>query len=732
MDSHVAMEEWKDPNPGPESLMQGFLARAFQPDTFLGANGSEGSNAGFERHGLSVAVRPPKQEGQPVPLTPQFGQKCGASSSLAERMQARAGFSVPRLSVPCTAPAAAAGNPASGMASPYLTIPPGLSPATLLESPVFLSNAMGQPSPTTGKLFMLGGTSDNNPVRFEGPPHGNGPDGYPSKAFEVKSSHYLAEEKKRSLPNNQHQSLPSTEVPVKTENNIQTVHEANLLGQLNQQQINGQKQSTAKSVSHDNNPSHPAPDTVAGNENVAAPDHGQPADDGGDGRGDYPAMATAAPAEDGYSWRKYGQKQVKHSEYPRSYYKCTHPSCQVKKKVERSHEGHITEIIYKGTHNHPKPAQSRRPGVPPVHPFGDAQADVAAADNPGPQPNGHLWHNGGAGVQDWRGDGVDATSSPSLPGELCDSSASMQVHDGARFESPECVDVTSAVSDEVDGDDRVTHGSMSQGGADGEGDELESKRRKLESCAIDMSTASRAVREPRVVIQTTSEVDILDDGYRWRKYGQKVVKGNPNPRSYYKCTHPGCTVRKHVERASHDLKSVITTYEGKHNHEVPAARNSGGHPSSAAPGAAAAAGGGGGAPGQLHAGGARRPEQHPSLQDGLMRLGGCGFGLPPRDPLAPMGNYPYSAAAALGGASGASLPSLPMPAGLGGGVEGLKLPMLAPTLHPLLRHRQAMEAAGFMPPKAEVKSEAAPGNGAAASLYNQQLLRGRLSLGHQL
>lgn len=55
--------------------------------------------------------------------------------------------------------------------------------------------------------------------------------------------------------------------------------------------------------------------------------------------------------------------------------------------------------------------------------------------------------------------------------------------------------------------------------------------RKLDSCAtMDMSTASRAVREPRVVIQTTSEVDILDDGYRWRKYGQKVVKGNPNPR----------------------------------------------------------------------------------------------------------------------------------------------------------------------------------------------------------
>lgn len=33
-------------------------------------------------------------------------------------------------------------------------------------------------------------------------------------------------------------------------------------------------------------------------------------------------------------------------------------------------------------------------------------------------------------------------------------------------------------------------------------------------------------------------------------------------------------MRKHVERASTDPKAVITTYEGKHNHDVPAARNS--------------------------------------------------------------------------------------------------------------------------------------------------------------
>lgn len=39
-----------------------------------------------------------------------------------------------------------------------------------------------------------------------------------------------------------------------------------------------------------------------------------------------------------------------------------------------------------------------------------------------------------------------------------------------------------------------------------------------------------------------------DDGYHWRKYGEKQVKGSPYPRSYYKCSHPGCQVKKIVER----------------------------------------------------------------------------------------------------------------------------------------------------------------------------------------
>jgi hypothetical protein len=46
-------------------------------------------------------------------------------------------------------------------------------------------------------------------------------------------------------------------------------------------------------------------------------------------------------------------------------------------------------------------------------------------------------------------------------------------------------------------------------------------------------SSQKTLSEPKIIVQTTSEVDLLDDGYRWRKYGQKVVKGNPHPRYFY-------------------------------------------------------------------------------------------------------------------------------------------------------------------------------------------------------
>ncbi|XP_078444988.1 putative WRKY transcription factor 26 [Wolffia australiana] len=212
--------------------------------------------------------------------------------------------------------------------------------------------------------------------------------------------------------------------------------------------------------------------------------------------------------DDGYNWRKYGQKQLKASENPRGYYKCNYPGCSTKKKVERNLEGVITQIVYKGKHDHPKP-QTQRRSLYSQQIYQKIPKETAMA--------------------------VAPVGSPSTP----------------EYSS------VSSTGEEI---------------AESEPGAKRWKRREEEET---LTTSSRGAKEPRIVLQTTSDVDILDDGYRWRKYGQKVVKGNPNPRSYYKCTTAGCPVRKQVERASNDMKSVITTYEGRHNHNAPATRGVG-------------------------------------------------------------------------------------------------------------------------------------------------------------
>ncbi|KAJ4874639.1 putative WRKY transcription factor 57 [Raphanus sativus] len=80
--------------------------------------------------------------------------------------------------------------------------------------------------------------------------------------------------------------------------------------------------------------------------------------------------------------------------------------------------------------------------------------------------------------------------------------------------------------------------------------------------------AQKRIRQPRFAFMTKSDVDNLEDGYRWRKYGQKAVKNSPFPRSYYRCTNSRCTVKKRVERSSEDPSIVITTYEGQHCHQT--------------------------------------------------------------------------------------------------------------------------------------------------------------------
>ncbi|KAG2239942.1 hypothetical protein Bca52824_091301 [Brassica carinata] len=228
-----------------------------------------------------------------------------------------------------------------------------------------------------------------------------------------------------------------------------------------------------------------------------------------------PVLRT--PPRDGYNWRKYGQKQVKSPKGSRSYYRCTYSECCAKKIECSNDSGNMVEIVTKGLHSHEPPRKSS---------FSPREIRAASAIMP-------------VSEEDTVVATVPSDSAPSISSKenICQSP---KIVERKRTCEKEAVE-----------------------------EEPEPKRRLNKENTQSSVSVSKPGKKHKHVVHAADDVGICGDGYRWRKYGQKMVKGNPNPRNYYRCTSAGCPVRKHIETAVENTKAVVITYKGEHNHDSP-------------------------------------------------------------------------------------------------------------------------------------------------------------------
>lgn len=156
IDDNVAIiGDWVPPSPSPRTFFSAMLGEDIGSRPLVSeppsSNRSEGLFLGRPPDQMVSGNRAVNNNGtlqgclSSDKLT-EFGsfseQKSGSRGGLVERMAARAGFNAPRLNTESIRSADL--SLSSDNRSPYITIPPGLSPTTLLDvdSPVFLSNSL--------------------------------------------------------------------------------------------------------------------------------------------------------------------------------------------------------------------------------------------------------------------------------------------------------------------------------------------------------------------------------------------------------------------------------------------------------------------------------------------------------------------------------------------------------------------------------------------------------------
>ncbi|KZV21888.1 hypothetical protein F511_05578 [Dorcoceras hygrometricum] len=68
-------------------------------------------------------------------------------------------------------------------------------------------------------------------------------------------------------------------------------------------------------------------------------------------------------------------------------------------------------------------------------------------------------------------------------------------------------------------------------------------------------------------VRVCSRTGVENDGYNWRKYGQKNILGTRHPRAYYRCTYrhtQGCLATKQVQQTDGSHSTFDLIYRGIH------------------------------------------------------------------------------------------------------------------------------------------------------------------------
>lgn len=221
-------------------------------------------------------------------------------------------------------------------------------------------------------------------------------------------------------------------------------------------------------------------------------------------------ISFGEPAKDQFRWRKYGQKLVKGSDHPRSYFKCSTKTCTAKKYHEKLDETTVEDdppvarfrTIYLGTH---------------VHPVVEKLKSVVSSSE---EFISRVSDNFGA-VQH---------APPTSPGAVV--AEIMEMTDPSSEHDPE------------------------------------PSTRKNARQTASKKRVSAASSEPtnKLILLVPKHVDPNADGFPWRKYGRKSIKGSDIPREYFRCSRVDCPVKKQVEPHNDGAHSV--TYEYCHNHDI--------------------------------------------------------------------------------------------------------------------------------------------------------------------